>query len=93
MSCMINLYCEGNLIEVFQTLSFLNSKKNGVTVFYPAYPQINQIQFPTEDYSATTYSPCREDVPSKAPAPADISFTMTAFVDSDHADDSVSLLS
>ena len=41
--------CEGHLAAVFQMFSFLKSKRNGFTVFDPTEPEIDQIQFPTED--------------------------------------------
>ena len=58
-------------------------------VFDPTEPDIDQSQFPTEDWSATPYGPCTEDIPYNAPAPKGIGFTIRAFADSDHAGDSV----
>jgi hypothetical protein len=58
-------------------------------VFDPTEPEIDQTQFPTENWSATPYGLCKEDVHLNAPAPRGIGFTMGAFVDSDHAGDSI----
>ncbi len=52
-------------------------------------PDINLSKFPTEDWSATPYGVRKEDIPSNAPSPRGIGFTMRAFVDSDHAGDSI----
>ena len=57
----------GHLNVLFKMFSFLKSKHNGVTVFDPAEPEIDQTQFPTEDWSATPYGICKEDVPLNSP--------------------------
>ena len=80
MASMIALPREGHLSAVFQMFSFLKRKHNGVTVFDPAKPEIDQPQFPTEDWSTTTYGPCKEDAPSKAPAPGGAGFTTRFFL-------------
>ena len=54
-------------------------------VFDPTEPDIDANAFPQEDWSATPYGSSCEDVPSNAPPPKGIGFTMQAFVDSDHA--------
>ena len=79
-----------HLSNVFQMLSFLKSKHNFVTWFDSAEPEINQTQFSTEDWSATPYSPCKEDAPSNNHVQRGIGFTMRAFVESDHAGHSTS---
>ena len=89
MASMMALPREGHLKVVFQMFAFLKSKHNGVMVFDPTEPDIDLSQFPSEDWSATPYGPCKEDIPSNAPPPRGIGFTMRAFVDSDHAGDSV----
>ena len=88
MASMMALTREGYLDALFKMFSFLKSKHNGVTVFDPTELEIDQTQFPTEDWSATPYGLCKEDVPLNAP-PRGIGFTMRAFVDSDHAGDSI----
>ena len=64
-----------------------------VTVFGPADPKIDQTQFPTEHWSTTPCSLCKEDIPFNAPAPRGTDFTMRASVDSDHAGESFASLS
>ncbi len=88
-SSMMALPREGHLKAIFQMFAFLKTKHNGVMVFDPTEPDIDLSKFPTEDWSATPYGGvCKEDIPSNAPSPRGIGFTMRAFVDSDHAGDS-----
>ena len=79
----------GHLNAVLHTFAFLKNKHNGVMVFDPSEPDIDESQFRKEDWSATAYGPCKEEIPPNAPTPRGIGFTMRAFVDSDHAGDSV----
>ena len=58
-------------------------------MFDPTEPEIDQTQFPTENWSTTPYGLCKEDVTSNDPVPRGIYFTMRAFGDSDHDGDSV----
>ena len=66
---MVDLPREGHLKLFFRMLSFPKIKHNGVSVFDPLEPEIDLSQFQTEDWSATHYGPCKEDVPSNAPTP------------------------
>ena len=86
MASTMSLLREGHLAVVLQMFSFLKSNHNRVTVFDPTEPEIDQTQFPTKDWPARPYGPYKED----ATAPKSIDFTMRAFVESDHAGDSVS---
>ena len=89
MDSMVYLLSEGHLNVLFKIFSFLKRKHNGVTVFDPTDPEVDQTQFPTEDWSVTHYGLFKEDVPLNAPVPRGTYFTMRAFVDSDHAGDSI----
>ena len=93
MSSMIALSREGHLAAVFQMFSFLKSKFNGVALFDPTGPEIDETQFPTEDCSATTYGPCREDSHYGSPASRGIGFTIRACVGSDNSSDPFTSLS
>ena len=66
MNYMMTLPREVLLIVVFQTLSFLKIKHNGVAGFDPDDPEIGQTQFPTEDWSTTSCGLFREDSTSNA---------------------------
>ena len=54
-------------------------------VLDPIEPTIDNSQFICEDWSASVYGECKEELPPNAPQPKGIGFTMRAFVDSDHA--------
>ena len=69
--------------------SYLKARHNGVMVFDPSEPAIDMNHFIKEDWSAAPYGECKEELPSNAPEPRGRAFTMRAFVDSDHAGDSV----
>ena len=58
-------------------------------MFDPTEPETYKNKFQTEDCSATLYGSCKRDVPSNAPSSSGIGFTLRAFVDSDHAGDSI----
>ncbi len=89
LASMMALPRDGHLREVFHMFAFLKSKHNGVMVFDPTEPDIDESQFPNEDWSASPYGECKEEIPTNAPAPRGRAFTMRAFVDSDHAGDSI----
>jgi hypothetical protein len=89
MASMMALPREGHLNTLFHMFSFLKTKHNAVMVFDPTVPEIDESQFPIQDWSATSYGTCVEDIPPNAPEPRGIGFTMRAFVDSDHAGDSI----
>ena len=87
MASMMALPREGHLKVVFQMFGFLKVRHNAVMVFDPSEPDLDETQFPREDWSATPYGSCNEDIPSNAPEPRGVGFIMRAFVDSDHAGD------
>ena len=79
----------GHLYAVFYMFAFLKANHNGVMVFDPTEPDIDQSQFPTQDWSASAYGECKEEIPPNAPRARGLGFTMRAFVDSDHAGDTI----
>ena len=80
---------EGHLNALFHIFAFLKKRHNGVIVFDPTEPKIDASKFKKEDWSATPYGICMEEIPKDAPEPFGLEFTMRAFVDSDHAGDSI----
>ena len=70
-------------------LSFIKSKHNCVAAFDLVGPEIDLTQFPTEDWSATTCGPYREDSPSNLSTPRGVGLTIRAFADYYHARDSI----
>ena len=89
LASMTALPREGHLDAVFHMFAFLKRKHNDVIVFDPTEPEIDINKFPREDWSATPYGECKEEIPSNAPEPRGIAFTMRAFVDYDHAGDMI----
>ena len=89
MASMMALPRKGHLDAVFHMFAFLKARHNAVMVFDPSEPDIDESQFIKQDWSATPYGDCNEDIPGNIPPPRGIGFTMRGFVDSDHAGDSV----
>ena len=89
LSLIMVLPREGHLDAVFHMFVFLKRKHNGVMVFDPTETEIDINKFPREDWSATPYGVCKEEIPSNAPEPRGIAFTMRAFVDSEYAGDMI----
>lgn len=58
-------------------------------LFSPAVPTIDESLSQKEDWSAFEYGKCKETIPHDAPAAKGKEFVMRAFVDSDHAGDSI----
>ena len=89
LASMMALPHEGDLDAVFHMFAFLKRKHNGVMVIDPTEPEIDINTFPCEDWSATPYGECKEEIPSNAPEPRGIAFNMRAFLDSSHAGDTI----
>ena len=89
LASMMALPRTNHLSAVYHMFSFLKSNHNGVMVFDPTEPDLDVSKFPEEDWSASAYGECKEELPSNAPESRGNGFTMRAFVDSDHAGDTV----
>ena len=89
MASMMASPRQGHLKALLHMFAFLKVNHNVVMVFYPTVPTIDETKFRSEDLSATSYGECVEELPPNMPEPLVVSFTMRAFVDSDHAGDSV----
>ena len=89
LASMMALPREGHLDAVFHMFAFLKRKHNGVIIFNPNEPEIDINKSPLENWSPTPYGECKEEIPSNAPEPRGIAFTMRSFVDSDHAGDMI----
>ena len=89
LASMMALPREGHLDAFFHMFAFLKRNHNGVMVFDLTDPEIDINKFPREDWSATPYGEFKEEIPSNAPEPRGIVFTMRAFVDSNHAGDMI----
>ena len=85
MASMMAMPRQGHLEQLYHMFAYLKLKHNSSMVFDPTEPDIDDAQFIREDWSATVYGACKEELPSNMPEPRGIGFTMRAFVDSDHA--------
>ena len=87
---LMMLPCCGHLDAAFHMFAFLKAKHNAVMVFDLSEADIDESQFTKQDWSATPYDDeCTEDTPGNALGPRGIGFTIRAFVDADHAGDSI----
>ena len=89
MASMMASPREGHLKQLYHMFAYLRNKHNSSLVLDPTEPDINDSDFPKEDWSSSVYGECFETVPSNMPKPKGLGFTMRVFVDSDHAGDTV----
>ena len=89
LASMMTMPREGHLTQVYRMFSFLKSHHNAVMVFDPTPPDLDESAFANEDWNSSYYGECKEEIPTNAPKPRGIGFTIRAFVDSDHAGDTV----
>ena len=68
---------------------FLKNKHNGVMVFDPTETDLDVSQFPTENWSASVYGECKEEILLNVSQPRGIGFTMRTFFDFDHSGETV----
>ncbi len=87
-SCMA-LPRVGHLNQCFHVFAFLKKYHNAELVLDPTEPVIDPNVFPQEDWSHSPYGDCTEDLPPNAPKPRGRGVIIRAYVDSDHAGDSI----
>jgi hypothetical protein len=87
-SCMA-LPRQGHLEQLFHIFAYLKTHHNSEMVFDPSEPTIEETSFEREDWKHTVYGNCSEEIPPNAKPPRGYGFKIRAFVDSDHAGDSV----
>jgi hypothetical protein len=80
---------KGHLEQLFHIFGFLKNKHNTEMVFDPTEPIIDDAIFEEQDWSDSVYGQGTETLPSNAPEPRGYGFKIKAYVDSDHAGDSV----
>ena len=59
--------------------TFLKSKHNAVMVFDHSEHKVDESMFHNEDWSATVYGECDEEIPSNAPVARGLGFYTRAF--------------
>ena len=76
---------EGHLEQIFHILAYLRIQHNSSMVFDPTDPDIDDSQFVRDNWLDSAYSKFKEELPTNAPQPKGIDFTVRAFIYSDHA--------
>ena len=80
---------EGHLEQLFRMFAYLKNKHNSEMVFDPSEPEIDLDSFEKQDWKNTVYGETSEEIPANAMEPRGFGFKIRAYVDSDHAGDSV----
>ena len=90
MSSHLALPREGHLDRLYHIFAFLKSHHNAEVVYDPSEPIIDESLFTRKDWSASEMSGMQgEELPPNAPRPRGIGFIMRAYVDADHASETV----
>ena len=90
MSSFLAMPRQGHLNELFHIFGYLKKNHNSEMVFDPSDPQIDPNLFPRRDWESTEFGDhLVEDKPTNAPEPLGQGFVMIAYVDADHAGDSI----
>ena len=89
MSSHLALPRRGHLDAVYHTFGFLKKHHNAEMVFDPREPEVDAQAFPEQDWERSIYGKVKELLPPNMPTPLGIAMRMIAFVDSDHAGESV----
>ena len=79
----------GHLEQLFHVFGYLKSNHNAEMVFDPTVPEIDMDKFPKEDWSHTPYADFKEQLPHDMRKQLGFGFKISAYVDSDHAGDSI----
>lgn len=86
MSSQMALPRSGHLEQLFHICRYLKLHHNSEMVFDPSEPEVDRSLFERQDWSSTAYgNDLKEELPGNMPQPRGQGFTMTAYVDSDHA--------
>ena len=90
LSSHLALPREGHLSQVYNIFAYLKSHHNSELVFDPSDPLLDLDLFERRDWSTSEMdSEIKEAVPSDMPEPRGVGFVMSAYVDADHATDSM----
>ena len=89
MSSHLALPRQGHLDQVIHVFGYLKKHHNAEMAFDPTEPPIEEDKFPRQDWSHTVYGDMKEELPPNMPEPCGLGFRMRAFVDSDHAGESL----
>ena len=89
MSSHLALPREGHLQQLFHIFAYLKKNHNTEMVFDPSEPDIDLDEFKRENWDSSEYAQLEEEIPGNAPDARGMGFTITAYVDSDHAGDTI----
>ena len=90
MSSCMALPRQGHLRQLFHIFGYLKSHHNAEMVFDPSEPEIDMQQFERQEWASTAYGlDLQEELPPNMPKERGMGMVMRAFVDADHAGDSV----
>ena len=90
MSSHMALPRTGHLEQLFHIFGYLKIHHNSEMVFDPSEPEVDRSLFERQDWSSTVYgNDLKEELPGNMPQPRGQGFTMSAYVDSDHAGDTM----
>ena len=91
MSSHMALPREGHLTQLFHIFSYLSKYHNTEMVFDPSDPVINESKYQRRDWTSSEFGHLQRKkiVPPNMPEPQGQGFTISAKVDADHADDTV----
>ena len=90
LSSQLALPRRGHLDQVLHIFAYLKKYHNSEMVFDPTEPNIDKTLFEERDWTATEFGlSLTEDLPTNMPTPLGSGFTIRAFVDADHAGDTI----
>ena len=90
LSSHLALPREGHLNPLYNMFAYLKSHHNAEMVFDPTEPEIDHALFERRDWTTSEVGlELTEILPSNMAEPRGFGFTMRAFVDADHATDSM----
>ena len=90
MSSHLVLPREGHLSQLFHIFAYLKKYHNSEMVFDPSDPVIDESLFARKDWTTSEFGLAHEEeLPKDMPETRGLGFILRAFVDADHAGDSV----
>lgn len=90
MSSHLCLPREGHLGQLFHMFAYLKKYHNSEMVFDPSDPVIDESLFERKDWATSEFgSAVKEEMPRNMPQTRGLGFVLRAFVDADHAGDSM----
>ena len=89
MSSHVEFPRQGHFDQVLHIFGYLKKHHNAEMVFDPIEPDINMSQFKKQYWYQTIYGKLNEDIPPNAPLACGRGVSMTIWVDSDHAGESL----